>query len=170
MPLAETMPRFWPGLRWNRAVTSDEGDGVAVGCGAAKRLPAVRVRRPGVNQPKQLREPAISPSSNPSGGTQEQVFPPSGRASQPPGWPPSKSHVAAAPRGPGIISGLTTSRGRQGMIIPASASQETAPGSLMGPSPTSEPVPVRRHKMAQLGSIHCPFLRLGRAAPEPMGL
>lgn len=142
----------------------------------------MRVRRPGVNQPKQLRESVISPNSNPggrrAGETQEQVFWPSGRVSQPPGWLPSKSHMAAATRGPGIISGLTTSRGRQGLLIPASASQETAPGSPKGLHPHVSWVPHPPQSQFLTGDTRWPSLaqsialslRLGRAAPEPLGL
>lgn len=58
----------------------------------------MRVRRPGGNQPQQLREPAISPNSNPSGGTQEQVFRLSVRESV--SAPGLAAFRVAAPRGP----------------------------------------------------------------------
>lgn len=137
-----------------------------MGRGAAERLPAVRVRRPGGNQPQQLREPAISPNSNPSGGTQEQVF---------------RRSVRESVSAPGLLSptspawllppGVQRKAGRAGTCICLSGNCSWKPRGAC-PHVSGVPRPPLSQSLSgdtrwpSLAQSAGPSLRLGRAAPE----
>lgn len=136
----------------------------------------MRVRRPGVNQPKQLRESVISPNSNPGGrragegpgagvlAVRESVSAPRLAAFQVPHGcchQGSRHHIW-----PDYVQRKTGPADTR-ICFSGNCSwkpQGASPSCLMGPSPTSEPVPDRRHKMAQLGSIHWPLPEAGQGS------